>query len=231
MVEDIENITVFASHKDIVLGFISRGVPEEMIVPTGIPVSGKFNNPLSKSDARQKIGGIKEDDKVILIMSGSMGFGSTLDITEQILSLSDNNTKVIVITGSNKKLKEEMEKTFGSSDRVITLGFTDQVPLYMAASDVLLTKPGGLSTTEAAVLNIPLVHTSPIPGCETANADFFVKRHMAVRTDKSEDSAKEAVRLVNDPFLCEQIKAAQKHYINAEAAKDIVDYVKKGLTS
>lgn len=225
MIEDIEKVIVFASHKDVVPGFISRGVPADMIIPTGIPVSARFNNPLSKEDARAKIPGLEKDDKVILVMSGSMGFGSAVDMTRDILENSDAKTKVIAITGNNEKLKEEMNENFAATGRVITLGFTDQVPVYLAACDVLMTKPGGLTTTEAAVLNVPLIHTSPIPGCETANAEFFRKRHMALKTESSEEAAREAVRLVNDPFLCSQIKEAQKNYINPYAARDIVDVI------
>lgn len=227
MIEDIENITVFASHKDVVSGFLSRGVPKEMIIPAGIPVSGRFNNPLPKNVAREKIEGINEDDKIILIMSGSMGFGSSVDTASYILENSDEKTKIIAITGSNTKLKNEMEDKFGETGRVIVLGFTTEVPLYLAACDVLMTKPGGLTTTEAAVMNVPLIHTSPIPGCETANAEFFQKRHMAIKTTTSEEAAMEAVRLVNDSFLCDQIKAAQKNYINPFAARDIIDHILK----
>ncbi len=225
MVEDIENITVIAAHKDVIPGFISRGVPENMIFPAGIPVSARFNNPLSKETARAKIDGINDDDKVILLMSGSMGFGNSVEIAQKILESSDEKTKIIAITGSNTKLKEEMEEKLGSTGRIIVLGFTDQVPLYLAACDIIMTKPGGLTTTEAAVMNVPLIHTSPIPGCETANAEFFQKRHMAIKTTTTEETVQEAVRLVNDPFLCEQIKEAQKHYINPFAARDIIDFV------
>lgn len=231
MIEDIENITVFASHKDVVKGFETRGVSSNRIVPTGIPVSARFNTPLSKETARAKINGIERDDKVILIMSGSMGFGSATDTVRDIIENSDSKTKVIVITGNNEKLKEEIDDNFASTGRVISLGFTDQVPLYLAACDILLSKPGGLTTTEAAVMNVPLIHTSPIPGCETANALFFQKRHMAVKTDSCQEAAQEAVRLVNDKFLCDQIKAAQKNYINPFAARDIVDYIKEKSTS
>lgn len=227
MIEDIEKIIVFASHKDVIPGFLSRGVPADMIIPAGIPVSSRFNNPLSKEEARASIKGLEKDDKVILLMSGSMGFGSAVDLTRSIIENSDSQTKVIAITGNNEKLKEEMDENFAQSGRVITLGFTDQIPVYLAACDVLMTKPGGLTTTEAAVLNVPLIHTSPIPGCETANAEFFQKRHMAIKTKSSEEAAKEALRLVNDPFLCNQIKEAQKNYINPNAARDIVDVILK----
>ena len=65
---------------------------------------------------------------------------------------------------------------FCSDCRVLAVPFTDNVQLYMDACDVLLTKPGGLSSTEAAVKNVPMVHTDPIPGCETKNAQFFMDR-------------------------------------------------------
>ncbi|MFR7377325.1 MAG: hypothetical protein ACLUTZ_10315 [Oliverpabstia sp.] len=63
---------------------------------------------------------------------------------------------------------------------VKVLGYTDQVAAYMAACDVIFTKPGGLSSTEAAMMRIPMVHTNPIPGCETKNVEFFQKHGMSI---------------------------------------------------
>ena len=108
--------------------------------------------------------------------------------------------------------------------RIRAIAFTDQVPAYMRAADVVLTKPGGLSSTEAAVRNVPLVLTDPIPGCETKNAAFFESHGMA-RLAKSENAAACAVSLARDAVAIEAMLAAQRNTIHAHAARDSVDYI------
>ena len=72
-----------------------------------------------------------------------------------------------------------MKKEFCKQPRVQILGFTTQMSLYLKACDVLFTKPGGLTSTEAAVTGVPMIHTAPIPGCETVNRKFFMKAGMS----------------------------------------------------
>ena len=92
------------------------------------------------------------------------------------------------------------------------------------AADVVLTKPGGLSSTEAAVRNVPLVLTDPIPGCETKNAAFFESHGMA-RLARSENAAACAISLAKDAVAIEAMLAAQRKTIHAHAARDSVDFI------
>ena len=129
------------------------------LIPTGIPVSQKFVNVMDKMEARSKVG-LKEDDKAFLLMSGSMGFGDIIKTAHSILDNGDEHWKVVAITGNNKDLYNSFEKEFKEDSRLILLGFTDMVSVYMSACDILLSKPGGLSSTEAFVAGIPIIHTS-----------------------------------------------------------------------
>ena len=90
------------------------------------------------------------------------------------------NEEIVVICGNNKKLEETLKRELRRDRRVRILGFTEQVAEYMEACDVIFTKPGGLSSTEAAVSRIPIIHTNPIPGCENRNLEFFEERHMSI---------------------------------------------------
>ena len=96
----------------------------------------------------------------------------------------------------------------------------------MSACDLLLTKPGGLSSTEALVRGIPIIHTSPIPGCESENVQFFTEHHISLCANTAEDAGRLAVTLMHDNFLRNQIIEAQKQYRCENSAKQIVDYVK-----
>ena len=143
-------------------------------------------------------------------MTGSMGFGDILPLPERLCAAGPD-VQVLVLTGSNQELKEKLEARFGGSGRVRAVGFTDQVPLYMAASDVLLSKPGGLSSTEAAVFGIPLVHTDPIPGCETRNAAFFQERGMSLRAQGTEEIVQTTVSLMNNGLARQAMARMEKN--------------------
>ena len=115
--------------------------------------------------------GLKKDEKYILAAGGSMGAGDLKKLVACILK-STKEEKLIIVCGNNAKVESQLKKAFSSCDRAKILGYTTQMNLYMKACDVLFTKPGGLTSTEGAVAGIPMVHTEPIPGCETANRKF-----------------------------------------------------------
>lgn len=222
--EEVEVDACFIAHPDLTNEFVERGIEKTKIVASGIPVSGRFALDMTKDEARRQLG-LKQDAKVFLIMTGSMGFGSSAPVVQTILKDSGSDSVVYVMTGRNEEMKREIDAVSAEDARVIAVPFTTEVPVYMKASDVLLTKPGGLTTTEAAVANIPLVHSAPIPGCETFNAQFFEERGMAVCTTNEQDAAHAALWLAADTEKAASMIAAQKKNINAHAAADICDYV------
>jgi processive 1,2-diacylglycerol beta-glucosyltransferase len=136
-----------------------------------------------------------------------------------------------VLPGRNEELRWELETAFSQDGRVRAEPFTTQVPLYMDACDVLLSKPGGISSTEAAVKNVPLVHTAPIPGCETLNAEFFSQRGMSILAPNEEQAARNAVRLAFDEDQKRRMLEAQRQYIRPDAADTICDYMVKEVTN
>jgi len=107
--------------------------------------------------------------------------------------------------------------------RVKILGFTDRIPEYMDACDVLLTKPGGITSTEALVKNIPLVHTEPIRGLEDYNARFFHYHRMSYSTCDIAQQARVAHRLCTDTAYRALMIEAQKRNSNPNTCADIVD--------
>ena len=108
---------------------------------------------------------------------------------------------------------------------MITVDYTDKVALYMRASDILFTKTGGLTSTEAAVSGIPIVITSYIPGCETKNAKFFLKHGMAYRYRKFWTGLPSLMRMLDDPDRRQAMIDAQKREINPNAAADICRFM------
>lgn len=224
MLEETTPNAIFMAHKDSAFTYINHGIDKKLLVPSGIPVSKKFLDKKDKADARKEFG-LQPEDQVFLLMSGSMGFGDLLDTTRYIFDNGNKNTRVIAITGNNQELYKEFEEAFKHEERLILVGFTDKVSDYMDASDVLLTKPGGLSSSEALAKGIAIVHTAPIPGCESENVQFFTEHHLSVCARESEDAGRLAVKLMNDEFLRAQILAAQDTYRPQNAAMKIADYV------
>ena len=108
---------------------------------------------------------------------------------------------------------------------MIILPFTNKISEYMKASDIILSKPGGLTTTEIATLRKPFIHTMPIPGCENYNANFFSKRKMAIKCNKIEEVVKSTKKLLKDETLQNQMIENQEKYIKKDTCDKITDIV------
>lgn len=132
---------------------------------------------------------------------------------------------VYILGGSNEKLKARLREAYREDRRIKVLDFTDRTAEYLAAADLLFTKPGGLTSTEAAVAGIPLAHTRPIPGCEDYNQAFY-NRHDISISDASEDKLVErALELLACPAACRQMVQRQHQVINQGAAEDICEFI------
>ena len=123
-----------------------------------------------------------------------------------------------------------LQKEFHFNKRVHVIGYTNHVSLFMDACDVIYTKPGGLTSTEALVKNIPIVHTAPIPGCETANRNFFVKRHLSVSSKHLNKQVQLGRSLITNEALRGQMSLAQKEEGKTEAAMQIIELLERLTT-
>lgn len=155
-------------------------------------------------------------------MSGSMGFGKPAALVHALLHAFGKGTSIVALCGGNKKLLQALREEFSVCPNVMPLPFTDKVGLYMDACDLLFTKPGGLTSTEAAVKNIPIIHTEPIPGCETKNAQFFVRNGLSLFCPgRPQDTARSAYELLHDKNEVEQMLRRQREHIKPDAAEKI----------
>ncbi len=204
-------------HKDLKDEFVKKGISEHKLKPYGIPVRQVFSQPRMKESAK-KICGIPEHCHVYLIMSGSMGFGKIQFFVAELLRRIQKNEYIIVICGNNKKLYNILKKEFGRFSNIKLLGYTEHIASYMDASDVLFTKPGGLTTTEAAVKGIPIIHTSPIPGCETKNLQFYTSRGLSIAPPKFYSQIQASQDLLHDIKRQNEMRSAQTREIPKDAA-------------
>lgn len=193
--------------------YLDFGIPQERLYPLGIPVSRGFSARISRREAKQELG-LDAAKQYILISGGSIGAGSIERVLKRLLRAYDDESgvRVIMICGNNEKVYQKLQAAYG--DRATILGTTDQMALYMKACSVFIGKPGGLSSTEAVVAGVPLLHSTPIPGCETKNVHFFAENGLNVNPDGR-------TLLQRTHAALQRERAAKQHVINPNAAADI----------
>ncbi len=221
--EETKPDAFFIPHADLAEEY--RGMSDECRIPCGIPVDEKFFSE-DRSSARESLQ-IPEDKQHILIMCGSMGFGKVERTLKTLRgALGEKDFIYTVLGGHNARLKARLRRVFGGTVRVVD--FTDCAYRYMRSADVLFTKPGGLTSTEAAAIGIPIVHTAPIPGCESKNLRFFRQRGMSLYYRGKRDLAA-VVGLIRSPAAREQMCEAQRNTVNPHAAEDICEHIMRDI--
>lgn len=164
---------------DIENSFVNMGMNRSQLLPCGIPVQTAFEQPYSRSEACGRLG-LDPHLKWVILAGGSMGFGLKDNLEILVPYIQEHpGLGLVVLSGSDQKEMEALRQKY-ETDRILVWGKTDQMPLLLQAGSVLISKPGGLSTTEACVSRIPLILVNPIPGCETENAKFFMSHGMAM---------------------------------------------------
>ena len=210
-------------HEALRRSCVKRGIAEEKLLPFGIPVARGFRKKISREEARRKLE-LPLDQRYFLAAGGSMGAGDLLELVEWLEKATfDSGECILVICGSNEKAEQKLKERYQENSRIRILGFTTQMPLYLRACDVLFTKPGGLTSTESAVVGVPMVHTSPIPGCESVNRKFFVHTGMSRTAETVRGQVEQGIELMNDPGAAAEMVRCQKKQIHGDAA-ELISY-------
>lgn len=216
----------FIPHKDLINEFVSKGITKNKILPFGLPVSSKFK--LHNDKAHSKINlNINPNLKHILIMGGSMGAGNIFETT-LALSKELTNVNFTVICGNNHDLFKKFENT-NLLKNITVLSFTNNIDKLMDASDILISKPGGLTSTEAIVKNLPLIIINPIPGVESANCNFFTSHNMALYANSINETIELCKLLLNNNLVSNTIISSQAKNINPNSAIDISKFLANNI--
>jgi len=161
-------------------------VPESKIVVTGIPVSTRFQETFNKEEILNELELAQDKTTLLFFAGGGLGLGKSEGIFEELVN-SEYDFQIIAITGKNEKQKKRFEKIAKKSDKnIAVLGYTNKVPELMSASDFVITKPGGLTSTECLAMKKPMIIINPIPGQEEQNSIYFTNNGTALRTYKHE---------------------------------------------
>ncbi len=206
---------------------VSRGAAPENVVATGIPISAKFS---SKPVARaiRKTLGLRDDLPVLLVLSGGFGMGPVAEILAE-LDKAPAEFQTVVVCGRNDELRRELA---GQDRRHPTrvLGFASNMHELMAVADLIVTKPGGLTSSEVLAMGKPLLIVDPIPGQEAANSDFLLERGAAAKANRVEDLPFRVEQLLGSKKLVEMAKAA-KALGRPKAAEAICEEVVQRLAA
>ncbi|MCL6598382.1 MAG: UDP-N-acetylglucosamine 2-epimerase [Alicyclobacillus macrosporangiidus] len=161
-------------------GLLARGIPSESVLVTGIPIRPAFLQTFDRAALREKYG-IAPGIPVLLIMGGAYGvMGDLYHVCEQLFQWH-HRIQVIIVTGRNRRLKTSLEELLPKAiNPVQVYGFVQEIWELMAIADLMLTKAGGLTISEALALQVPMLLYRPIPGQEVQNAKFLVRSGVAV---------------------------------------------------
>ena len=219
-------------HEHLIEEFAEKGLPREKIVPIGIPIDEKkFSTRLPKPKARTQIiqsisnSNLGSEGHWYLVMSGSMGFGNVEQLIAQLLQDIRPEDSIICVCGRNESLLHSLQGQFEEQHQLCLLGFTNQVSVLMDAADVVFTKPGGITSTEAIVKNIPLIHTHPIPGLENHNAHFFHHHGMSYFTTDVQHQVAIAKRLCEDTHYRKRMLHNQRANANPHSSDDVINLI------
>ncbi|MBR4762313.1 MAG: glycosyl transferase [Clostridia bacterium] len=213
----------FIPHADLSGEYLTAGIKEDRLFPTGIPVNPTFYGRREATLAKKELN-LPADKRIVLIMSGSMGCGPIKQFVKLLPGTLPRDSHLVVICGSNKKLYKSIKKL--AAPNVTAVGYTDKVSLYMDAASVILTKPGGLSSTESAAKHLPMLFIDAVPGCETRNFDFFISRGFADSAPGIKPLAALVCEYLADLEKTNKMEERLSEVFCEPSAKAIFEYVK-----
>lgn len=231
------------SNEGMVDTMAKMGAPRQKIHPYGIPVDESFYEKMDRAAVLKQMG-LSPDKPTILIMAGSFGVSNILRIYNNIIKV-DLDFQIIVITGKNERLYEAFNKLIIRNARqkplchvsvklkpkpskpTKLLYFTNEVHKYMQISDLIITKPGGLTVSEALACNLPMAIFDAIPGQESENADFLIDNNMAVKIQKGSACSDTIYDLLSNQERLEEMRRSCSAFDKSSSGPKIVNEIQE----
>jgi len=199
-----------------------KGLDPAKMLPIGIPIKPKFSVRLDRLEAREKLG-LDLHKTTILLMSGSMGYGRIDESIERLDRLSFD-FQVIVVCGNNKKMYQKV-KALTTKKRFDIYGYVDNVDVMMDAADCIITKPGGITTSEAMAKGLPMIMVNPIPGHEMRNAEFMLNNGLALYATKSFPLDEAVFSLLQHTERIAFLRSTIEIYARQNSAQQLCDFL------
>ncbi|HSE43068.1 MAG TPA: glycosyltransferase [Acidobacteriota bacterium] len=216
----------FVATQEVKNELVECGFAADKITIAGIPISRSFSQPLLREESRNEWN-IKDHEKLVLVLSSGLSPSKTRTMIQDLKEFP-GNIRYLVSAGKEAPREQQIQRFCGSDKRFTVFGFSPRIAEMMRAADVLISKPGGLTVSEALSLGLPQILFSPIPGQEEANAQYVVRHGAGACIEAKKGHFKSALaKFLND---AESLKAAKKSANNLgkpHAASTIVDFILK----
>jgi processive 1,2-diacylglycerol beta-glucosyltransferase len=207
--------------------FIKKGVEPDKIKVYGIPVRMRFADQLDRQPIAAKLG-LDLNKPTILLMGGGQGLGPIQEAVKALMSIS-LELQMVVITGINRRLNQWLQRVAPTSPKkIVFYEYVNNVDELMEISSLIITKPGGMTTSESLAKGLPMVIVNPIPGQEMRNTDFLLEKGIAIRIDQTHDIAEEVELLLRSPERLAAMRQAAYDHARPHAALDIAQLILHG---
>lgn len=216
----------FIPNAQLTDNFAAHGIPRDRITATGIPVRQEFLTQVEVAEARVRLN-IGGGSRHLVMMCGSMGCGPMSRILKQIAPILPKDAEVSVVCGTNKRLYTKLKHRYEANSKIHIIGYTNQVSLYMDSADLYVTKPGGISITEAATKKLPMAFVNAVAGCEQYNMDFFIDMGAAITAESPQLLAERSIRLLCSSADRLPMVRALWEYRRQDGAKNIFNALSK----
>ncbi len=217
----------FVANNEIKYKMSFNGIDSDKIHVTGIPVSPAFLIEYNKEKIYEEFGLDKNKKTILIFGGGEYGLSNIKTFYKGLISL-DLDIQIVTIAGKRQKSQKMFaDIAKNSNKKVVILGYTTKVPELMHIADLVISKPGGLTTTEIITTHIPFAIINPIPGQEEENAEFLLNNGAAVQIFDEKSTKPFLENLLADTVRLENIKQMQAHISKPNSTKDIVDVIFK----
>ncbi len=214
----------FAANDEVAWRMAARGIPSRTVQVTGIPIMPAFSEVYRREGCAREFG-FDPGKTTLLMMSGGAGVGGIEVLAEKLLELP-GDFQLIGLAGKNEELLKRLEEIGAHHPgRLFAIPFTRVIERIMAASDVAITKPGGLTTSECLAVGLPMIVVSPIPGQEERNADFLLENGAALKACDGGALSYRVSRILENPGLLTQLREKARLLGRPDAARSVLQKV------
>jgi len=220
----------FAANDEVKFRLQAHGIAPERVHVTGIPIMPQFSRKPDRAECAKELGA-SASKCTVLLMGGGAGVGGLDEVAERLLSsdTADSDFQLIVLAGKNQKALAALTKLSAKHPGLLfPQGFTNKVERIMACADVMITKPGGLTTSEALALGLPMIVHSPIPGQEEHNADYLLEEGVALKAIDESGLEFRLKTLLANPARLAAMRVRAVALGRAFAGRDVVSIVLGG---
>jgi len=215
----------FTATQEVKSSLIYYGVAPEKIVVSGIPVHPKFSAPKDRAGLLRKHG-LTEGSPIILISAGSFGITPLEEVVDELGGIKEE-FQLMVVCGRNADLEKELLEKQKTQPRLKKVfGFVDFMDELMGMSDLLITKPGGITVSESLSVGLPMILIEPIPGQEEANADYVVEQGAALKARSVSSLIYKLELLIRAPEKLKEMSRRATEISHPDAATTVVEAIR-----